>query len=116
MRNTLFIVLGVTALALAGCQGTTRASRSSDTGAPAVAPPEEMFSGKHEADLSTDEKVATYNREIVDEDRMVCRKETITGSHFQRTVCRTIKQIREDQAHGVDAVRSHQGKGTVVGE
>ena len=62
------------------------------------AAPEKAISS---TDSSQTEQVAeetqTANRIAKAKSKYVCRKERGTGTHFTKTVCRTRKQIEEDQ-------------------
>lgn len=41
-------------------------------------------------------------------ERLVCRREPVTGSHFKRRVCRTESQIRQDRAEAREELERMQ--------
>ncbi|MEJ2130595.1 MAG: hypothetical protein P8Y95_02995, partial [Gammaproteobacteria bacterium] len=44
------------------------------------------------------EAVAVHNENVSDEeDRVICTRETVVGSHFSRRICRTVRQIEEER-------------------
>lgn len=58
---------------------------------------------------SSDPRVATP--EPVRPERVVCRREAVTGSHFKRRVCRTESQIQRDRIdarHELDQMQAHR--------
>ena len=45
-----------------------------------------------------DAAVAAHNEKVKDErERLVCTRETPTGSNFAKRICRTVAQIEEEQ-------------------
>lgn len=53
------------------------------------------FTDEEKAQLSPEEKVAVYNNEVREKDRLVCRRERPTGSHLQRTRCFTREEMEQ---------------------
>jgi hypothetical protein len=66
-------------LVLAGCTGNTRQVQIR---------PEERLAGAQEA----------YNEQVEDDDeQVVCRHEAVTGSRIKKSVCRSKRQIAEEE-------------------
>lgn len=42
-------------------------------------------------------------------DKVICRQIMPTGSHRKKTICRTVKEIRQARDESQDAMRSKQG-------
>jgi predicted secreted protein len=55
---------------------------------------------------SGDPKIAS--QEPVRPQRVVCRREAVTGSHFKRRVCRTESQIHQDRVEARDELERMQ--------
>ena len=47
--------------------------------------------------LTTVDKVEAYNEGKADDDKLVCTKRPITGSHKKTVICRTVAQAREER-------------------
>lgn len=67
--------------------------------------------------MSQEEKVEAYNASMSeDRDKLVCRREQVTGSHFRKTICRTQGQIEEERRAAQDALRQSRGIGQASAE
>ena len=112
MRYPIPVVTVFALTAVAGCQHVkphpdTQAQQRYETYGP-------KFTEEEKAQMSDEEKVALYNAEVREEDRLVCRREKILGSHFYTTRCFTQKELAEAQAAAQEMMRRHQGP-TVAG-
>lgn len=64
-----------------------------------------------ELDTDEQEKVFNLNQELWatvvgnDEEQVICRREHVVGTHFKRTICRTVAEIRGDRGHTDLALR-----------
>jgi len=61
------------------------------------------FTEEQKAGLSAEEKVAIYNAEVRPEDRIVCRRERVMGSHFRQERCFTQAELA-DAKTGADTL------------
>lgn len=59
------------------------------------------FTEEEKAQMSAEEKVALYNAEVREKDRIVCRREKVLGSHFYKERCFTQEELdkAEEAAH-----------------
>ena len=55
------------------------------------------FTDEEKANMSADEKLAIYNANIALNHQLVCRRETITGSHFKVHRCFTREELDAQQ-------------------
>ncbi|CAN5137030.1 hypothetical protein BH24PSE2_BH24PSE2_04470 [soil metagenome] len=90
-----FIPAILVAVGLSGC-----ASQSEP--APPAGP---VFTEQEKAAMSEDEKLAIYNSQVEDADRVSCIRERKTGSHMQRRKCRTDEQRRLEQKAAEESLR-----------
>jgi hypothetical protein len=91
--NPNVLLAAAAAFVLAGCASTPPASQAA-TDEAAQADAIEL-SGEEKA-MSTEEKVAAYNRQAQSEkDQLVCRREHQVGSNFRKTVCYTRQEMEE---------------------
>lgn len=51
------------------------------------------FTDEQKESMSVEEKLAIYNNEVREKDRLVCRAEQVTGSHIRKTRCFTREEI-----------------------
>lgn len=72
------------------------------------------FTDEEKASLSDEEKLAIYNKEVRKKDRLVCRREQTTGSHFRRTRCFTQQELAEARRAAEDGLRQSR-KQTLTG-
>ncbi len=66
-----------TALILAGCESTGPS--------------------KAEKDAELDQAISEHNETATAKEKIVCKYERETGSHFKTKVCRTVAQMEEDR-------------------
>lgn len=92
------------AMLVTGC-----ASSGTETKSTAAATAKPTFTEEEKANMTQEEKVAIHNATAEEEDQVICRREGITGSHKKRTVCRTVKQIQQDQDDARDSMKSATG-------
>lgn len=67
-------------------------------------------SGSTAVPAASEDQQATPDKPVREE-RVVCTRETITGSHFKRKVCRTESQMQRDRVNArreMDAMRDYQ--------
>ncbi len=99
MRHRLFALIA--AGLLAGCAST-------DAPMNETAP---QFTEAEKAEMSTDEKADVYNASVTDEeDRVICRRVTPTGSHRSKTICRTVSEAAVERDAAQETLR--KGRGT----
>jgi len=99
MRYRLFALFA--AGLLAGCASTDAPMKE-------TAP---QFTEAEKAEMSTDEKAAVYNASLTDEeDRVICRRVTPTGSHRSKTICRTVSEAAVERDAAQETLR--KGRGT----
>ena len=88
-----YLLVAVAAAAITGC-----ASGGSPEPSPArTAQATPAFTQGEIDQMSDEEKVAIYNSQQEEKNRLICRKTHVTGSHKKRTVCRSVEQIRLEQ-------------------
>lgn len=69
--------------------------------------------------LNNNQKIAIYNTTqdlwatVIgrDDDRLICHREHQVGSHFKRTRCRTLREIRREQRESYQYLRMIRGPG-----
>jgi hypothetical protein len=88
----ILLALGV---ALSGCAymkptADARAQQRYEEYAP-------KFTDEEKANMSVDEKLAIYNANIAIKHQLVCRRETLTGSHFKVHRCFTREELDAQQ-------------------
>lgn len=93
-------ILLMSAMFAAGCSSTPV-----DNEAAAAEAAKPTFTDEEKAAMTTDEKVAIHNETAKPEDRVVCRRQVVTGSHRKKMVCRTSGQIRQDQDAAAELLR-----------
>lgn len=106
MRQSRTMIFIAALAALSGCayvkpSPDAQAKQRYDTYGP-------KFTEEEKAQMSTEEKVALYNAEVREKDRIICRKEKPLGSHFYRERCFTQKELDEARRAGQDMMRSAQ--------
>lgn len=106
MRHSRAIISVAALTALSGCayvkpSPDAQAEQRYETYGP-------KFTEEEKAQMSTEEKVAVYNTEVREEDRIICRREKPLGSHFYRERCFTQKELDEARRAGQDMMRSSQ--------
>lgn len=100
-KNFLMPLLAGAVLTITGCA-------SSGDNAAAVAEPaatKPVFTENEKASMTSEEKVAVYNADKSDDDRIVCRKRARSGSHRKVRVCRTVGEMKADEEAARDALR-----------
>jgi hypothetical protein len=71
-------VLSAVVLVISGCGTVDTASRQ-------------------DIDATVDQAVVAHNETAEEKEKLVCRYEIETGSHFKRKVCRTVAQMERDR-------------------
>lgn len=72
-----------------------------------------QFTQAEKDSMTTEEKAKIYNESVVDEDdKVICRRYTPTGSHRARTVCRTVKEAEIERQAAQETLR--KGRGTAL--
>jgi len=64
------------------------------------------FTDEEKTNMSVDEKLAIYNANIALNHQLVCRRETITGSHFKAHRCFTREELSTQQEAAEHFMRS----------
>lgn len=109
--NQITMLALAAALFTAGC-----ASSGTDSAATAnVVQAKPTFTDEEKANMTAEEKAGVYNETALAEERVVCRRQVVTGSHRKKTVCRTSAQIKADQDAAHEALRSTTRGGTLGG-
>jgi len=67
------------------------------------------FTDEEKSQMSAEEKVALYNAEVRPEDRIICRREKVLGSHFRQERCFTQKELDEAQEAANQMMRDARG-------
>jgi hypothetical protein len=96
MATGRLLILAAAAVALSGCaymkpSSDARAMQRYEDYAP-------KFTDEEKANMSVDEKLAIYNANIAIKHQLVCRRETLTGSHFKVHRCFTREELDAQQA------------------
>lgn len=140
MKTKLFTIVSLTTLALllVGRVGAVDAHEQADMSAPEKVAVEAEVEMKAEASAETmatpetkaetaateatvekkaevkfEEKVTAYNEDKKDKDKVVCRREKKTGSHFSRRRCVTAAQAEREREDAQDALqRASRGTNT----
>lgn len=60
---------------------------------------------KKDAKASFEEKVAEYNEDKDDKEKVICRREKRTGSHFSRRRCVTASQAKREREDAQEALQ-----------
>ena len=89
------LILAAAAVALSGCayvkpSADARAMDHYEEYAP-------KFTDEEKSNMSVDEKLAIYNAHIAIKHQLVCRRETLTGSHFKVHRCFTREELNAQQ-------------------
>ncbi|HUO83411.1 MAG TPA: hypothetical protein VM616_11210 [Gammaproteobacteria bacterium] len=82
--------------AVAGCAS----SASKDT---ASGP---KYTAEEKAAMTEEEKLAIYNENVRDKDRVTCTAQRSTGSHMTRRVCKSAEQRRVEREAAEDSLRN----------
>lgn len=69
---------------------------------------------KADSEKNFDEKVAAYNEDKDEKEKVICRREKRTGSHFSRRRCVTASQAKREREEAQDALQRAQ-RGSNVG-
>ena len=105
MKATLLPTLAAVILTalLAGCSSMpeSTATKNSQLG-PA-------YTEEEKAAMSTEEKVAIYNEQQEERDKLVCRRERPVGSRMVTTVCRSRAEIEEERKSAQEALLPDRG-------
>ena len=91
--------------------GVLAAGCASSTAKPAKAKAEisQRFTEVEKSQMSEAEKLAIYNQYRDEDDRMICTRDVITGSHFKRNHCRTVAERRAEREAAQEALDRTQG-------
>ena len=103
MKNAVLIALaGLVLAAITGCASTTyQGTRDVQAG--------QTFTAEEKEAMTQEERVAVYNEQVREKDRLICRKEKRTGSHRSITVCRTVEEKEADETSARDALMRARG-------
>ncbi len=127
IKDFRLAALMITAVFMAGCASSS--APTSATPAPAAATERtvekeqvvvsDSSSETAKSEMTKEEKVAkavdSHNEAVEDDDdRIVCRKYKKTGSHFSRTRCVTVKQMKQESEAAQDAIQ-RASRGSNVG-
>ena len=66
------------------------------------------YTDAQKAAMSTDQKLAEYNKHVRPQDRLVCRRQKTVGTHFRQTVCRTSQETADERVAAQDYVREQR--------
>jgi hypothetical protein len=92
----------VTVALAAGCASTD---------APMTADAPE-YTKAEKAAMSTEEKAELYNASVQnDEDRVICRRYTPTGTRQSKTICRTVAEAEIERKAAQETLRKSRGTG-----
>jgi hypothetical protein len=103
----LVALVGVTLGACSSVQESS-ATRNAEKG-PA-------YTEEEKAQMTTEEKVAVYNDQQNEPDKLVCRRERPVGSRMIKTVCRTQAEIEQERQAAQDAMRPAKGYSQGAGD
>ncbi len=92
--QTKYLLVALAAVAITGCAS----GAANAPGAVKTAQVTPTFTQEEKDQMTDEEKMAIYNTQEEEKNQIICRRTQITGSHRKRTVCRTIEQMREEQA------------------
>ncbi len=106
-RAVVAVLLGMTLGACASVQEPS-STRNAQNG-PA-------YTEEEKAEMSTEEKVAVYNDQQNEPDKLVCRRERPVGSRMIKTVCRTQAEIEQERQAAQDAMRPSKGYSQGAGD
>lgn len=96
MQATLRAALVFSVLAIvAGC--ASPATRDAASGP--------KFTEEEKAAMTEEEKLAIYNEQVREQDRVTCRPQRTTGSHMTRRVCRSAEDVRAEREAAEQAIR-----------
>lgn len=98
MRTSLFV--GFTMMSLGLLMGGCASSAVSEA-KPAVS---ERFTEIEKSNMSEAEKLAAYNKYRDEDNKLVCTREVVTGSHFRRNRCRTVAERRAEREAAQEAL------------
>jgi len=73
------------------------------------------FTEEQKAEMTPEEKVAIYNAEVREKDRIICRREKPLGSHFYKERCFTQEELDEAEAAAHEMMRGARGSPTSGG-
>ena len=108
--NPTTLLAAAAALVLAGCASARSAPETATAAADAQPAATELTA--EEKAMTTEEKVAAYNRQAQKEkDELVCRREHQVGSNFRKTVCYTRQEMEEMRRAAQDEL-SKRGRQT----
>lgn len=72
-----------------------------------------QFTEAEKAAMTTEEKAAIYNESVEDdEDRVICRRYTPTGTRQSQTICRTVAEAETERKAAQETLR--KGRGTAL--
>lgn len=106
-RFILLVVLTMMSGAFAaGCASSSTQSPKAEVS--------ERFTEVEKSKMSEEEKLAVYNEYRDEDDKLVCTRDIVTGSHFRRTNCRTVAERRAERESAQEALDRLQ-RSTVTG-
>ena len=105
MNYGIFAAVCATVL-LAGCATTESQTTAA---APAATPAKSAEQGASKVEELSGPVASRTESSKDAEDKVICRQITPTGSHRKKTICRTVKEIRQARDESQDALKSRQG-------
>lgn len=107
MRYSMQIVSIAAFAALCGCEHIkpspdAQAKQRYETYGP-------KFTEEEKAAMTAEEKVALYNAEVRPQDRIICRREKVLGSHFRTERCFTQAELDEQERAANEMMRDARG-------
>ncbi len=69
----------------------------------------QRFTEVEKSKMTEEEKLAIYNQYRDEDDRLICTRDVVTGSHFRRNNCRTVAQRRAERQEAQEALQRAQG-------
>lgn len=74
------------------------------------------FTEEQKANLSAEERAAIYNAEVRPEDRVICHRERVVGSHFRQERCFTQAEIDDAKIAADALLRQASGNAVTAGD
>ncbi len=103
MKNAVLTALaGLVLVAIVGCTSTTYQGTRDVQAGP-------TFTEEEKEALTQEDRVAVYNEQVREKDRLICRREKRTGSHRSTMVCRTVEEKEADADSARDALMRARG-------
>jgi hypothetical protein len=97
-------------LAILSCFSLLAGCASTDVPIKGDAP---RYSASEKSAMTTEEKAEVYNASVKDdEDRVICRRYTPTGTRQSKTICRTVAEAEAERKAAQETLR--RGRGTAL--